>query len=80
MDKGCRKAPDVSFFGYTKVLQYVSAEKPGNFKLVYSFGGKMDSKLKNEPVAYVVPDADYAKAHNLIVACPLSPRAMITFM
>lgn len=68
--KVAEKRPDVSFFGYTKVLNYVSAEKPQNFKLVYSFGGKMDSQLKSEPVAYVVPDASYAQEHNLIVACP----------
>lgn len=37
--------PDISFFGYTKILTYVKANKPDNFKLVYSYGGIMDSKI-----------------------------------
>lgn len=65
-----KNRPEIQFFGYTKVLDYVQATKPQNFKLVYSFGGKMDSQLTNEPTAYVVLNADEAKAKSLQVACP----------
>lgn len=65
-----KNRPEIRFFGYTKVLDYVQADKPQNFKLVYSFGGKMDSWLTNEPTAYVVPNAGVAKAKSLQVACP----------
>lgn len=51
--------PHISFFGYTKAIQYVTADKPDNFKLVYSHGGKLDHKVTDEiPVSYVVP-VDY---------------------
>ena len=65
-----KNRPEIRFFGYTKVLDYVQADKPQNFKLVYSFGGKMDSQLTNEPTAYVVLNAEVAKAKSLQVACP----------
>lgn len=32
--------PDITFFGYTKILDYVDFPKPDNFTLVYSFGGE----------------------------------------
>lgn len=48
--------PEITFFGYTKGIQYVTADKPDNFKLVYSYGGKLDKKVTDEiPVSYVVP-------------------------
>lgn len=43
----------VNFFGYTKILEYVDADKPDNFRLVYSFGGKYDAELSGQPTAYV---------------------------
>lgn len=46
--------PHITIFGYTKVLPYVTAKKPDNFKLVYSHGGLFDNKVTDEPVAYVV--------------------------
>lgn len=45
---------DLTIFGYTKVLKYVNTDKPSNFKLVYSRGGKDDSKLGDEPSCTVV--------------------------
>mgnify|MGYP001302947553 CR=1 FL=1 len=46
---------DITFFGYTKVLPYVKAFKPANFKLIYSFGGKLDAQLDDStPVCRVV--------------------------
>lgn len=65
--------PEIKFFGYTKVLPYVSAVKPDNFKLVYSYGGKLDNDLKNEPVAYVVNTVTDAIAKGLKVACLDNP-------
>lgn len=44
-----QKNPDVQFFGYTKILEYVTMSKPSNFNLVYSFGGIYDSQV-NESV------------------------------
>jgi hypothetical protein len=64
---------DVQFFGYTKILPYVKADKPDNFRLVYSFGGKMDSKLTCEPVAYVVKDVAEAIERGLHAACIDNP-------
>jgi len=39
------KNSNITFFGYTKVIDYVKAEKPSNFKLVYSMGGTMDNQV-----------------------------------
>lgn len=64
-----KQNPEITFFGYTKVLQYVSADKPENFKLVYSYGGKLDSKVTNEPVAYVVNSKEEGINRGLLVVC-----------
>lgn len=49
--------PHITFFGYTKAIQYVTADKPDNFKLVYSYGGKLDHKVSAQiPTCYVVPE------------------------
>lgn len=49
--------PDITIFGYTKVLPYVKAQKPSNFKLVYSYGGTFDKKVTSDvPVSYVITD------------------------
>lgn len=61
--------PEIKFFGYTKVIQYVNSPKPENFKLVYSFGGKLDSKLSDEPTCYVVTDQSQADKMGVPVSC-----------
>lgn len=63
---------DIQFFGYTKVLPYVKYQKPDNFCLQYSFGGKMDSKVTCEPVAYVVKTIADAVKRGVDVACQKS--------
>lgn len=46
--------PEIKFYGYTKVLPYVQFEKPDNFGLVYSDGGKFDDKVdENTPQSIV---------------------------
>jgi hypothetical protein len=64
---------DVQFFGYTKILPYVNADKPDNFRLVYSYGGKMDSKKTCEPTAYVVKNIAEAIERGLHPACIDNP-------
>lgn len=61
--------PDVVFFGYTKILEYVQFEKPENFHLVYSFGGKFDAQVTTEPVSYVVTSEAEAVARGLPLGC-----------
>lgn len=47
--------PNIVFFGYTKIVEYVKEIKPNNFKLVYSMGGLMDNKIDDTiPTARVV--------------------------
>jgi hypothetical protein len=36
--------PNITFFGYTKMLDYALCEKPDNFRLVYSHGSTDDSR------------------------------------
>jgi len=64
---------DIQFFGYTKILPYVNATKPDNFRLVYSYGGKMDSKKTCEPTAYVVKNIAEAIERGLHPACIDNP-------
>ena len=64
---------DVQFFGYTKVLPYINIPKPENFRLIYSFGGKMDKKLKLQPVVYVVKNIAEAISRGLHLACIDNP-------
>jgi hypothetical protein len=61
--------PNVHFFGYTKAIQYVDVPKPDNFKLIYSFGGKLDHKLTDQPVSYVVNNLNEAQKLGVPVAC-----------
>lgn len=68
-----RRMPTVDFFGYTKILPYVSADKPDNFTLVYSYGGKMDDKLTSEPYARVVKNVGKAIELGLPVSCVDNP-------
>ena len=56
--------PAVVFYGYTKMLDYVIAERPSNFRLVYSIGGKDDKRFAEmvdvpySKVIYHVSQAD----------------------
>lgn len=63
--------PHITFFGYTKELDYVLFEKPSNFVLQYSWGGKDDLRLleikEHIPTCYV---AEYDNQYpNLPVVC-----------
>jgi hypothetical protein len=71
---------DVRFFGYTKILNYVNADKPDNFRLVYSFGGKMDSKKTCEPTAYIVKNIAEAIIRGLLVSCADNPADDFDFI
>jgi len=71
---------DVRFFGYTKILNYVDAPKPDNFRLVYSFGGKMDKKLELQPTAYIVKDIAEAIIRGLLVSCIDNPADDFDFI
>ena len=54
---------NVTFFGYTKILDYVLAEKPYNFKLQYSYGGKDDQRRDElEVMGCKVPTAYIAES------------------
>ena len=68
-----RNNPHIRFFAYTKVLNYVSADTPDNFKLVYSYGGKMDNELSSEPVAYVTRTLEQAIELGVPVSCEDNP-------
>ncbi len=72
--------PDIKFFGYTKILPYVNANKSDNFRLVYSFGGKMDSKVTCEPIAYVVKNIAEAIERGLKPACIDNPSDDFDFI
>jgi len=71
---------DIQFFGYTKILPYVKANKPENFRLTYSFGGKLDSKVTCEPVAYVVKNIAEAIVKGLKPACIDNPSDDFDFI
>jgi hypothetical protein len=71
---------DIKFYGYTKVLSYVNADKPDNFHLIYSYGGKMDSKVTCEPVVYVVKNVAEAIERNLYPACIDNPADDFNFI
>jgi hypothetical protein len=68
--------PDVTFFGYTKHIAYVTASRIidlPNFKLVYSFGGKDDGFLRDEPTCYAVNSIEEARVLGVPVACLNNP-------
>lgn len=69
--ESAKTRPDVTIFGYTKVLPYVLADKPDNFHLVYSVGGIFDNHPLTDTVAraYVVNDESEASMRNLPTAC-----------
>lgn len=68
-----RLNPNIMFFGYTKILPYVKAYKPDNFRLVYSFGGTMDALVTDEPVCYVVKTVADGIAQGLSISCQENP-------
>lgn len=53
--------PEIIIFGYTKIADYVKFNKPSNFKLVYSKGGKDDKNSQDLPSCYVSqnPEIEY---------------------
>jgi hypothetical protein len=60
-----RNFSNVSFFGYSKVLNYVMSERSENFGLHYSYGGKMDKLWQHYtdsgvhiPTSFVVKPED----------------------
>lgn len=72
--------PDVTFFGYTKVLPYVQFDKSDNFRLVYSMGGKMDGQVTSEPVSLVVNTIDDAVKLGVEVSCQVHPADDFNFV
>lgn len=75
-----RQLPNVVFFGYTKILPYVNADKSDNFRLVYSYGGKLDHLVTNEPVAYVVNTIADGLARGFDLACQIHPADDFNFI
>lgn len=73
-----KNRPEITFFGYTKVLEYVDADKPDNFRLVYSFGGKHDKELSGQPTAYV--QGSTPKADPLPLSCVVDPADDFNFV
>jgi len=61
--------PHIFFFAYTKVLPYLKVNRPDNFDMVYSYGGKLDDLVTTEPVAYVVRSKQEAKKLRVPVSC-----------
>ena len=46
--------PDISFYGYTKILDYVISPLPDNFYLHYSYGSKDDKRWNPEiPTCFI---------------------------
>lgn len=78
--KVAQARPDIQFFGYTKILPYVKSDKPVNFRLQYSYGGKMDSKVNCEPTTYVVKNIADAISRKLEVACIKNPSDDFDFI
>lgn len=75
--------PEITFFGYSKILDYVRIAKVTNlpnFKLTYSFGGKQDAELKDEPTSYVVKTIADGKKMHLPVSCVTNPTDDFDFI
>ncbi len=73
--------PQVSIFGYTKVLDYALATKPVNFHLQYSHGGKDDqqSAQYDVPTCYVVKDYEEAQQLGVDVICDTPERDWVDY-
>jgi hypothetical protein len=73
--------PEIIFFGYTKHLDYVRFVRGmelGNFKLQYSFGGKHDAFVTDEPTIRVINSP--VDAEGLGVACVDNPADDFDFI
>jgi hypothetical protein len=73
--------PEIIFFGYTKHLDYVRFVRGielDNFKLQYSFGGKHDSFVTDEPTSRVINSP--ADSKELGVACVNNPADDFDFI
>lgn len=70
----------ISIFAYTKVLDYVNADKPDNFLVQYSYGGTMDKFLTNEPTAFVVRSKAEADAKGIELSCQKHPADDYNFI
>jgi hypothetical protein len=71
--------PNVTFFGYTKYLDYATAPKPANFSLQYSYGGLDDNALTeaknngaNIPTCYI---GEYEGQYTEKVVCGSHEKA-----
>ena len=53
--------PNMVFFGYTKITEYVRSDRPCNFHLTYSHGGLDDNIAEGLPTCYVALDDNHAK-------------------
>jgi len=67
------RLPEISFIAYTKVLPYLKIDRPENFSMVYSYGGKLDNQVTDEPVAYVVNSIADAKKLGVEASCQINP-------
>jgi hypothetical protein len=68
--------PDIIFFGYTKYIEhvrFVRGVELDNFKLVYSFGGKHDNMVTDEPTARVIDTPADGVKFAVPVACVNHP-------
>lgn len=61
--------PEVQFFGYTKVLDYVKYRKSDNFNLVYSYGSKDDYRWDaTTPTCFIrVSDGQYPDVETICI-------------
>ena len=78
--------PEIQFFGYSKVLDYVMASKPDNFRLIYSYGGKEDSRRDSLvsggaiiPTCFVVNSHNEAESHEVETICDNPDRNHMDF-
>ena len=74
------KLSNISFFAYTKVLPYLNITRPDNFKMVYSYGGKMDNLLQDENTAYVVSGKIEADVLGIELSCQNHPADDYNFI
>lgn len=51
--------PEIVFFAYTKMLPLMNAERPSNFGMVYSYGGRYDTQWDDSiPTCFVITGDD----------------------
>jgi hypothetical protein len=68
--------PNIIFFGYTKHLDFVIAERPNNFYLQYSFGSHDDSRLSDYPNTPTCHVSEYNNQYpNLNTVCGSKDRS-----